>query len=131
MTDEVYVEGCHACIDNWNWEHEGIPALGRPEPHNHHRIEPWSVYESATGTVWSVTPPTEATARHEAELAGIGHEAHPESLARALANAWAHGRQAALSRRVPPEPDEECQAWYHGQPGCTCPQPSELEPTHE
>jgi hypothetical protein len=119
MSAEVYVEGCHACIDNWNWEHEGIPALGRPEPHNHHGIEPWSVYESATGTVWSVTPPTEAHARHEAELAGVGHEAHPNSLARALANAWAHGRQAAL-RTQPSEP--ECQAWYHGQPGCTCPE---------
>ena len=22
-------------------------------------------------------------------------------------------------------PDEECQAWYHGQPGCTCPQPKD------
>lgn len=60
-----------------------------------------AVYEEAAGITWSVTPPTEAHAREEAELAGASHHASVEvtqaeepaehRIARAFANGWREG----------------------------------------
>jgi len=62
----------------------------------------WVVYEWATGTVWSVTPPTRATARAEAELCGQGHEAVTRAEADRLSNAFAHGRMAHIRQMRKP-----------------------------
>jgi len=54
--------------------------------------KPYGVYEDATGTLWTVEPPTKKNARREAALVGEGHRAVPVKWGRQLAAAFVEGR---------------------------------------
>jgi hypothetical protein len=56
----------------------------------------WAVYETRIGKVWMVNPPTQENAEREAGLCGPGHEAIPRHWAKAMANAWCHGRMDGI-----------------------------------